>query len=56
MNQLLSLIGSILLGFIVFIAVVSVLAFVFTKLKIDNILAFVCVAVVSVIVILWIIL
>ena len=56
MNQILFFIGSILLGLIVFIAVISILAFIFSKLKIDNVFAFVCVAVVSVIVILWIIL
>lgn len=56
MNQIFTLIGSVLLGIIVFIAVVSILAFVFTKLEIDNIWAFVCVGVVSVIVILWILL
>ena len=56
MNQILFFIGSILLGIVVFITVVAILALIFSKLKIDNILAFVCVAVVSVIVILWIIL
>lgn len=56
MNQILFFIGSILLGIIVFVAIVAILALIFSKLKIDNVFAFVCVAVVSVIVILWIIL
>ena len=56
MSQLFTFIGSFLLAIIVFIAVSVFLAFIFTKLKIDNLFLFICIGVVSAIVILWYIL